>query len=639
MRIPSSLSLVLLSSLSLFSIRSEARWALPSDAGSEIEYENVSISVKADGTYTMTAESVEHLLKDGERVNFSNHRLYYNSRASKLKILEAKTINDGQTIAVDVKNLEDKPLASSPTGFDEIHQILVAFPEVKVGSKVFLKYTLEYNEVPFPGIFAESFSIGREELSRKGKIVIDSEIPLDFRKNDPVSALKVDSKTVNGKTHLEITQNDVIYVHAVDEDDPFFLQKRYVWIDIGNAKTWEDLVKPILPQYEEVLSAKLPEKFEKIRAAAEPLGADPIAQINTITSHLQEEVRYLGDWRPRRGGYVPKPLADIAASSFADCKEFSASTVSILRSLGYDAHVAFVYRGLRLGTHNTDMPSNSFNHAIVYATKGGKEYWVDPTNDVSFAQVIGEDIIDRPSLVLDAKKPYLARIPAADPQTSVMRLATSVSLADPEAVQVSGIFENNGRSAIYKYQIGLYKSVDSAKYDLISKFTDINNVKNWDMTGYPEKPSRIVKDITLGYRYVESGTALKTSAGMGYKLPHLGLLSKFQTRTSGRVSDLFLGQPMTFEREVSFTDLKRVGREPLSCKIDSPWIQAIRDFTPQNKDYKLTEKIVIKSSVVSSEELQSSEYTKLRTDLQRCFENVALIYTPTPRAKRQLSGM
>ena len=147
-----------------------ARWATLEDADWEIEFENTEIQVNADGSYTEVVEHKLKVLKDSAREYLTTRRLYYNSMTTSLKVLEAKTIDGDQEFKVDPKFIEDKPMASSPKGFDQHNQVLVAFPEVKANSAIYLKYTMTVREFPVPGFFSSSFVYGADTYENSGTV-------------------------------------------------------------------------------------------------------------------------------------------------------------------------------------------------------------------------------------------------------------------------------------------------------------------------------------------------------------------------------------------------------------------------------------------------------------------------------------
>ena len=108
---------------------------------------------------------------------------------------------------------------------------------------------------------------------------------------------------------------------------------------------------------------------------------NPEDQIDFIVSSLIEKIRYLGDWRPIKGGHIPRSLSVIAKSSFGDCKDLSVSLAAILRKIGFKAQVALIYRDYAHHKSNEFTWSNmaAFNHAIVRAEINNKIYWLDAT--------------------------------------------------------------------------------------------------------------------------------------------------------------------------------------------------------------------------------------------------------------------
>jgi hypothetical protein len=68
------------------------------------------------------------VLKEDARTRLAVGTFGYNSNIQRLDVLAAHTAVGGKTITVPTKTIEDKPVASSVLGFDELHQVLVPFP-------------------------------------------------------------------------------------------------------------------------------------------------------------------------------------------------------------------------------------------------------------------------------------------------------------------------------------------------------------------------------------------------------------------------------------------------------------------------------------------------------------------------------
>jgi hypothetical protein len=384
----------------------------------------------------------------------------------------------------------------------------------------------------------------------------------------------------------------------------------------------------MLARHEAVLAAPLPATYRKILEAARQKKST-VDRINTVTSMLADRVRYLADWRPVQGGHIPRELAMIADTRFGDCKDFAASTVAILRAMGIKADMAWVQRSVRPVLASHKLPGDHlFNHAILRAVDGGRVYWVDPTNTASFAQGIFDDIIDRPALVLDAKNPSLERIPGAAPAESGFVTVMNVNLADASRqVTVNGELQISGRYATRWTAASLDNSQDSLKFQLVKWAAGGQTPLTWKMADL-DLNSRVTRDLSFKFEYVERGNTFRSSAGPAYLLPKMGLIDTMLGNPETRVSDLYLGLPTTHGQVYRLQNIQRVGSESLDCRIDSRWIAAQRSVQEDADGVKLNDLLTVKKGVIAIDELRSREFAKLQGELRRCFGSVAMIYKP-----------
>ncbi|WP_341750823.1 hypothetical protein [Candidatus Tisiphia endosymbiont of Sialis lutaria] len=63
----------------------------------------------------------------------------------------------------------------------------------------------------------------------------------------------------------------------------------------------------------------------------------------------------------------------------------------------------------------------------------------------------------------------------------------------------------------------------------------------------------------------------------------------------------------------------------LNFEIDTPWIYVNRSCKYQDKDTVFTDIITIKKSLITQEELKTSQYKNLKTKLENEFARVAII--------------
>jgi hypothetical protein len=85
--------------------------------------------------------------------------------------------------------IETKPLASEVRGFDQLFQILISYPHVGVGTKLYLKYKVKTLKQPLP-LFCVKYSTARGVLE-KASLKLKSELPFHMLVNDPYEQLEV----------------------------------------------------------------------------------------------------------------------------------------------------------------------------------------------------------------------------------------------------------------------------------------------------------------------------------------------------------------------------------------------------------------------------------------------------------------
>ncbi len=618
--------------LALSGTAAHARWAQDEDAASEVEFQNVDTEVREDGTYETVVETQVKLLKESARTELGTQLFSYNSNTTEFKVLAARTQVDGKQIAVDSSKIEDKPRASSQQGFDQMNQVMIAFPEVKIGASVYTKVRLRVKEASFPGFFSAEYSYGVPVREKAGRVRIRSAIPLAVDRNDPSQVLAIEEVKKGATQEITITLKEPVYRVAVDEQAAALNPSKFPWVSVSTARDITEIMKPVTASYQKILEQPLPPRFEAIRAKA-ATQARLVDKLNTITSELASQVSYLGDWRTNAGKYIPRDLAAIAETQYGDCKDYSASTASILRKLGYRAEIALVHRSNvynRPGRARV-LPSD-FNHAIVWFRDGERDYWIDPTNFVSFAQGMFRDIAGRPALVTRGEAPLLTETPRTRPEDARVNVTKILSFGEPNSPEgrdrrfVEGQLRLEGVSATGYTGAALTHSRRSLDLDLTRYFVDPNLLIDWKTADY-DLTSRVVRDLDFKVFATIRDTPIRTSAGHAYYLGAMDSVTGILlTKTADRVSDLQTGSPFTYRITTELRDVKLVGRKSLDCEIESPWLSAKRRLKLIPRGVRIEEQAIVRGETIPEAELRSLAFAQMQEKLRNCLGQAALIY-------------
>ena len=609
--------LVILLSL-IFSFVASARYATHEEAAVEIDFYNSDIEVQKDGKFTNLVESQTTILNEVGREGYGSQTLIFTKDVSNIEILEAKTILGGVEYKLENKDIEIKPLASSEKGFDQKYQILLAFPQVVVGSKLYLKYKETVTTPIISNHYENRFTYGISQYTKNSKIKLTSYIPFDYLVNDPDKNLEVQFVQDKSKKILIISQKKPIFYQISNEPYSTMLDRRKLSsIYVSTFKSFDELAKILAPNYERAINQILPKLYKDIIAEATKITKEE-DQINYVISELNNKIRYMGSWQTVKGKIYPRNLEEITATGFGDCKDFSVSTASMLHRLGYKVNSILVFRENHYIENPTVLPSLLFNHAILVATsKSGKTYWLDPTNFVSMSSGIFPDISNRKSLILDSKSPKYESTPSIDPNHSVNFLDTIFSINE-EFINLECNIKLLGERAINITGSELTTSKIALEEDIITYFSGESKPidKSIDL---PDLKSRIVKDIAFNFLIKKENDFFISNLGEAIPLTHLAhqWINNIVKLSDDVVGVLYISDPTTYNYKTTIKNYTAQNIENLNFELDSKWFKAKRECSQVGDDIVIKETTILLNPVILPEDLKNEEFATIKKKIKQ----------------------
>jgi hypothetical protein len=334
----------------------------------------------------------------------------------------------------------------------------------------------------------------------------------------------------------------------------------------------------------------------------------------------------MGDWRPVRGGHVPRPLQTVAETRFGDCKDFSAATVAILRRLGLEAHQAWVERG-QCPAALPKLGGPAFNHAIVYAVGDGRVWWIDPTNFASFAQGTFTDIAGRPALVIASGRSRLEAIPETKPEEAVRETSSTIKVQEDGRARIETVLDYKGVAAAPWTGLLLRRSASHIDHEIITQLASEDRLEDWKIEPY-DLNSRITKDVSIKARYTENNYSIRTTAGPGVFLDDRNFDQLMRLDAKHRVSDFFMGHPDTLREYTTFPDVRLRGEPPPQCEISSPWARVSRKVTQAATGLSIESARENLVPEISNAAIKSDEFARFQKEVRDCFDRVAVVYGP-----------
>lgn len=183
----------------------------------------------------------------------------------------------------------------------------------------------------------------------------------------------------------------------------------YAAVQWSEFTDWAAVARWAEPLYAEPARLSGPLRAEVDRIAAK--SASPEDRLREVLAFVQSQIRYLGvEVGP--GSHAPRSPETVLARRYGDCKDKVRLAVTMLHALGVTAYPALVDTRLRQVVADQLPSPGAFNHVILHARVGDKEFWLDPTRAPQKGSLdrLAQASFGR-ALLLDGRSTDLATMP------------------------------------------------------------------------------------------------------------------------------------------------------------------------------------------------------------------------------------
>lgn len=298
-------------------------------------------------TYTVNEDASyqeEHeiliLIENEEGVSrFGERKISYIPKLESIKILDAYTILlDGSRLQVQPKNIRTAKgdMDSEAASYSDTQYRVIIYPNVVVGSQLYLKYVQVRHTPLFPGQFAL-----RKTISPHFKSA-DRQININF---NPKIDIKIDSKGVDGgKLPDKDGMHRYHFTYKQDKSLPF----EDYQIDINDYAPYVQATtfasyEALGAAYQEISKPKV-RVTPNIQKLADKLTIgvdDKRQQVRLLYNWVSKNIRYVGSYIGN-GGYVPHDSQTILGNRWGDCKDHVVILEALLAAKGIDSSPALI---------------------------------------------------------------------------------------------------------------------------------------------------------------------------------------------------------------------------------------------------------------------------------------------------------
>ena len=354
--------------------------------GIRIDDHRVDIAVRRDTTYRATIETRRTLLTPAGLITGQRAARTYDPRHQSLELEEAYVISpEGARTDVSSKSVFTRPseAAQSTPGFVKSLTTTVVFPQLRVGSQTFTRWTLVERA---PSTLGFNYSY-RPDLTlpvtnATVSISYPSDMPLTWRARGD---FKLDESSPGTRTQtITATLRDFEgfaperkMVAPVDVVPVFVASTLSGWEEIG-------------ARFHDTVADRV-EVTPEIQKLADELtsGREGIEAVRAIYQWLCHNVHYVAVYMNATDSWTPHRASEVLANGFGDCKDKYVLFASLLRARGIEAEPALVlwsnsFERLPLWT-----PAQ-FDHCLAYLP--AFDVYANPTNPYADLGVLEQSL-------------------------------------------------------------------------------------------------------------------------------------------------------------------------------------------------------------------------------------------------------
>lgn len=554
----------------------------------------------------------------------SGPRTFSYKNDSSFEILEAYTVTPaGKRVPVPAKDIQHGDVPGE-SGFSGDRFVKIAFPEMSIGSRHFVRYRQTDKQIKPFAAMSDSFELG-------GVPVINERLEAKFRADVPLywRAANADGlfaiKTADAGKQLQISLKQPVY-RDTDEEHRRLALRNNPRIEVSTEPDATRYFAPVGAAFAKELAASLPAKAAAAVKAAQ--GQSWQQQVNGILTDINSRIRYMGDWRLTENGFVPFSLAEIEQRGFGDCKDMALTLAAMLRGAGFDADVAFI----RAANDNTPYLMNAygyFNHAIVHLQVDGRSYWLDPTLKANALGVVPFWLQERPAMVVGKDGSLqTVQVPrndyrenSAHYELDLYRDAAGKWTMQGQAALTPQVARDSVEEELAKGQKQARKSMAESLL--------VNDMVLADEQVDSPAVQRLVHQP---FRFTAKGTVSKVSNPVG----NLNMVDLRVNTTRVKETQQYYAlkgvSDFRFATD-SYVSITRLhGVRPLAavaaCEVKSRWIDYSVSPLELAGGIGLQQKVARKAFWIPSAELHSAEFKKMIDELEKCDRNAQILLAP-----------
>jgi tetratricopeptide (TPR) repeat protein/transglutaminase-like putative cysteine protease len=356
------------------------------DAAACVLYAGNTYTVEPDGTVEAVTHELTRLAGRKGIEKLGEYRnITYDPSFQTLTLHEARIFKaDGRVVPVEARHAQLRDVGTDFQVYDHEKQLILSFPSLEVGDVIEVKWTVRGRNPEHGGRFFTRYTFGDVQfpvLTDEFRVRVPRDMPL----RHAVTGGKLTPTAREDGTWKTLAWRATNTPRLPQDDNLPPREDLRPSVVCSTFASWDEVAR-----WKQRLRGDCFECTPEVRKVVAEVTrglTDPEAKARALTFWLRQKVRYVSVGE--KHDYTPHAPAEVLANRFGDCKDTSQLLAVMLREAGVAVELATL-GALDDGQVLPEVPSPWGTHAIVLATIGGKEHWVDTT-----ATLAGWDFLPR----------------------------------------------------------------------------------------------------------------------------------------------------------------------------------------------------------------------------------------------------
>jgi transglutaminase-like putative cysteine protease len=337
------------------------------------------VVVEEDGRGSRTYRMVAQLLNREAVDTWAEHTFSYDGDREAFTLNWVRVLDlDGNVISDEPihQQVMDMPVPEQSPVYTNWKRVRVSLGGVEPGTIVDYSYTVETLEPVMPGDHFSNWSISTGGTVRRSRLVLDVPEGHDIPVVEENLWFEPRVTTANGRRVVEWAAADLEWIEP--EYFPAIIEADFMArLAVGGATSWA-----AIGAWYAGLAADRYGLEDGVIAAANQITADATTddeRLARLYKWIAQDFRYISI-SLGRGGYQPRPPAEVFSTLSGDCKDKATLFIALAREMGFEAYPVLLNSG---GGVEEKLPSvQQFNHAIAAVRRDEGWLFLDLTAEV-----------------------------------------------------------------------------------------------------------------------------------------------------------------------------------------------------------------------------------------------------------------